>query len=442
MEAGENNHKGEIERLKKLANSYKEKYEKELRHSQKLDVYTSLAPIAIIDWDSDLKADYWNKAAEYIFGFSHESMVGKLPWDFVLPEEKEEINQEWEKLIREVNSGSYIARFTSCKGIQKICEWRNAAIMHKQKLVGFSSVIIDITSRKIAERELFESNERFKTLSSVTSEAIFLSDKGRVFDANESAIKMFGYSNEEIIKMQAADLFDEESRQIVKSYIDSGYSEPYEIIGVKKNGTKFHVEILGKNYLYKGRNIRVTSVRDITLIKETEQASKKIEKKFKTIFDNVEYGIVVGGKGKRIIDINNSFSNITGYTKDEVVGKTMDFLFSEDMLKKKPLRYDLVDVGDVVLLERELVTKKGRHVPVEVVSKFVDNSFYISIFYDLTDRKKSEKALQLVNLKLQKAKQNYYQLSKLLFSRKSNTDLRGVESQRSLPKKLSAVHHD
>ncbi len=96
---------------------------------------------------------------------------------------------------------------------------------------------------------------------------------------------------------------------------------------------------------------------------------------------------------------------MTGYQQKEIIGSPIEFIFAKESLNEKPLRYDLVEDGETVLLERTILTKKGRHVPVEMISKFADNSYYISIFIDLTDRKKSEKALQLINLKLKKAKE-------------------------------------
>ncbi|NJO69445.1 MAG: PAS domain S-box protein [Bacteroidetes bacterium] len=86
---------------------------------------------------------------------------------------------------------------------------------------------------------------------------------------------------------------------IVIRNILSDYLEPYEAIGVKKDGTRFPVEIQGKLYEYKGKTIRVTSIRDITQRKKTQQEIKNNEIKFRTIFESVEYGILVAGLDKK-----------------------------------------------------------------------------------------------------------------------------------------------
>jgi PAS domain S-box-containing protein len=394
----------EIKRLQKLVDSYKEKYEKELYHSQKLDLYTSLTPVAIIDWDFNLKLEYCNNAAEISFGQLELKMLGKFPWDFVSEKEKDEITLQWKKQLETPNLFNFIANYTTKSGKHIICKWRNAPVFQNQKLVGFTSVIIDISAEKQAQLELIDSKERFETLSSVTSEAIFLTEDGYGIDVNQAGIKMFGYSPEEVKKMSATDIIAKDFKEIVKANILNNYLEPYEAKGLKKNGTEFPIEIKGRNFVYKGRNIRVTSIRDITQRKKAEDELKQNEIKFRTIFDNADFGVLVGDSNRKIIDANKNFCKMSGYPKQEMVGKTIEFLFGKETLTKTPFRFDLVESGDVVQLERTIVTKKGRQVPVEMTSKFVIDRFYISIFTDLTDRKKSEKALHLANLKLKDAK--------------------------------------
>ncbi len=402
---GNDKYKAEIHKLNDLVASYQEKYEKELQHSKKLDVYTSLAPVAIIEWDIDFEIEYWNKAAEDIFEYSKDEVPGKHPWDFVAEDQRNDSRQKWDEFLKKGTSENFTIENFTKSGKRRICKWHNAAIYQDEQFVGITSVVIDVTVQKQTEKELIESKDRFKTLSSVSSEAIFLSDKGYGIDVNEAGIKMFGYGLEEIRSMYATELFDEESKEFVIRNILSDYLEPYEVVGVRKDGTRFPVEIQGKLYEYKGKTIRVTSIRDITQRKKTQREIKINEIKFRTIFESVEYGILVAGLDKKIIEANNSFCKMSGYSLDEIIGSRIELFFSEESIKERPLRYDLVEDGETVLFERTIQTKKGRHVPVEMISKFADKSYYISIFIDLTDRKRSEKALQLINLKLKKAKE-------------------------------------
>ncbi|NJO69447.1 MAG: PAS domain-containing protein [Bacteroidetes bacterium] len=98
--SGNDKYKAEIDRLNKLLTSYKEKYESELQHSRKLDIYTSLTPVAIIDWNIDSEIEYWNKAAEDIFEYSKSEVMGKYPWDFVAEDQRNDYTQKWNEFLK------------------------------------------------------------------------------------------------------------------------------------------------------------------------------------------------------------------------------------------------------------------------------------------------------------------------------------------------------
>lgn len=397
--------KAENEKLKLEVEYYKKKFENETQVSQKLNAYSKLSPVALIDWDLELKAEYWNKSAESIFKYTEEEAIGQYAWNFVIPSQKEIIRKHLQRILTNKASDHFITTILSSAGEEIICDWHIASIIFNGELVGITTVVFDLTKQKKIERELFESNERFKTLSNVSFEAIFLSDKGYGVDVNAVGIEMFGYSLEEIKTMFATALFTEESKEIVKNNILSGYLEPYEVMAVKKDGTVFPVEVQGKNYMYNNRNIRVTAIRDITERKKAKLELKKQELKFKTIFENTGYGIAVGNMDKIVVDVNASFCKMTGYQKDEIVGGRIEFLFDKQSLDKKPLRYDLLDQSKSVVHERIIIRKDGKKVPIEMTSNKVDDNFYISFYNDLSERLKTEKALEKFNQKLKKAKE-------------------------------------
>lgn len=395
----------EIKKLRQELAVNSEKLRIAQRTSEKLDVYSKLAPVAIIDLDLALNIEYWNKAAETLFGYTEKEVKGKNLLHLISNEDKDIAVGSIKDLIDNKTSGQFSVRITTKSGKQIICDWHNSSIFFESKLVGITSVILDISGQRELERKLLESNERFRILSNVSFEAIFLSDKGYGVDVNEVGIEMFGYSLDEIKKMFATDLFEETSKEIVKNNILSGYLEPYEVNGVKKNGEIFPVEVQGKNYMHNGRNIRVTAIRDISERKKAELEIKKKELQFKTIFENTGYGIAVGNNDKIVIDVNDSFCKMTGFSKEEIIGRRIEFLFDKESLDNKPLRYDLLDQSKLVVHERVIVRKDGKKVPIEMNSNKIDSDFYISFYTDLTERKKTEKALEEFNHRLKEAKE-------------------------------------
>jgi PAS domain S-box-containing protein len=132
--------------------------------------------------------------------------------------------------------------------------------------------ISDITQRKQIEEELKESTERHRGLSEAAFDSIFFSEKGLCIEQNQMAEKIFGYSNEEAIGRYGTEWIVEADRKMVMDNMIAGYGEPYEVTALRKDGTTFPCMLSGRMMYYKGRNVRVTSLSDITQRKQAEEA--------------------------------------------------------------------------------------------------------------------------------------------------------------------------
>jgi PAS domain S-box-containing protein len=132
--------------------------------------------------------------------------------------------------------------------------------------------ISDITERKQAEDDLKESTERHRGLSEAAFDSIFFSEKGLCIEQNLMAEKIFGYTNEEAIGRYGTEWIIEADRKKVMDNMIAGYEEPYEVTAIRKDGTTFPCILSGRMMYYKGRNVRVTSLSDITQRKQAEEA--------------------------------------------------------------------------------------------------------------------------------------------------------------------------
>ncbi len=142
---------------------------------------------------------------------------------------------------------------------------------------------VDIARRRLAEEALKESEERFRRLAEASFEGIVISDNSKILDINERFAEMFGYKVDENIGMDILNLVAPESQDLVLHRISSGYEEPYEYLAVHKDGTIFAVETHAKSIPYEGRKIRVTSVRNISERKKSQESLIKHEKDLKKL---------------------------------------------------------------------------------------------------------------------------------------------------------------
>jgi len=149
-------------------------------------------------------------------------------------------------------------------------------------------VMQNITNEKIAEEDLRESESRFRTLQEASFGGIGLHYQGKILDANKGLTDLTGYSNEELIGMNGLQLVAPECLDEVKAKITAGYDVPYDVIGIRKDGSRYNLEIHGKNIPHQGKIIRVTEFRDITDRKQNEQKILEQNNKLTLIADDLK----------------------------------------------------------------------------------------------------------------------------------------------------------
>nr|WP_319400125.1 PAS domain S-box protein [uncultured Carboxylicivirga sp.] len=254
-------------------------------------------------------------------------------------------------------------------------------------------------------RELKESETRFKILSDSAHEGIFIHDQGYGIVVNNVGCKLFGYEPGELIGMHAKQIFTRESVITVMKNIKAGITHPYEVIGLRKDGSTFDAEVTGENCVYKGKQVRVAVIRDVTERKKAEQALKDSESKFREVFENAGDGILIGNLKGEIIEANEAFLKMTGFERKDILGNHIKKIFPADILTKKPLRFDILNEGKSLILERNLIGKDGQLIPVEMNSKRPHANYYLSIIRDLRERHRVANELQRKNKELLHAKE-------------------------------------
>lgn len=153
----------------------------------------------------------------------------------------------------------------------------------KNRHVDVLRLIANLLSASISQakthQQVLDSERMFRELIAGASDGILITKDGYCLDANTTLCKMFGYEAEEIKGKWALEFVTPEVRQMSMDYIQSGYSYPYDSIGLRKDGSTFDIEILGKTLEINGERIRMTTIRDISEKKKTEIALKESEQK-------------------------------------------------------------------------------------------------------------------------------------------------------------------
>lgn len=113
---------------------------------------------------------------------------------------------------------------------------------------------------------------QIRRLLDATVEGMALHDGEFILDANESLSLMFSYSREEILGKSIYTMCSLESGQIAAANIAQQAEASYEAIGIRKDGSRFYIEIRGKKHMLKNGVLgRVAAIQDITERKKNEQ---------------------------------------------------------------------------------------------------------------------------------------------------------------------------
>jgi PAS domain S-box-containing protein len=177
-------------------------------------------------------------------------------------------------------------------------------------VIGAIGVAMDVTSSKQAEIALKESEEKYRKLFEIESDALGLVDieTGNIMDVNNSFIKLYGYSRKEILDMKNID-FSAEPDKTAKATQDREQYIPKRN-HKKKDGTVFPVEITASIFHHQGRNVQIAAIRDIshrehietqlkTSLKDKEILLREIHHRVKNNFEIISSLLDLSGMQKK-----------------------------------------------------------------------------------------------------------------------------------------------
>ena len=185
--------------------------------------------------------------------------------------------------------------------------------------------------RKQADEELRDSEERLKILFDYAPDAYYINDsKGKFIDGNKAAERLTGYKKEELIgksflKLKLLSLADipKAAKLLVKNLRGQPTGSD-EFVLNRKDNDKVLVEISTYPVKIKGKTLALGIARDITERKKAEEALRKSQQEFASIFDNSPEASVYLDEKNKILDINSRFSELFGYKLKEIEGKDIN----------------------------------------------------------------------------------------------------------------------
>ena len=363
----------------------------------------------------DFKYEYISPSVKAITGYTSEEFYAKpfLGFKIVHPEDVHLLGDS-ENLIknklklRNVKGPEVTVRWIKKDGSIIWTETRNKPIFDSSgRLVAIEGISRDITKQKLSEEKSKDSEERFKILSNATFEGIVFSENGKIIDANDQFVKMYGYkSAKEILGKSIIDDFVvDDQKSLAKKYVRLPVSKPFEVDTIRKDGTRITVETKGQNIPYFGKTIRATVIYNITERKQYEFNLRESERTLSTLMNNLPgmaYRCENDDKWTMRF-VSKGFQELTGYSPKEIINNKKrafsDIIHPKDRhLGKEDIRRALKNQAPFEI-EYRLITANGEEKWVwekgeGVFSEEGKLLFLEGFITDIGDKKQFEKELK------------------------------------------------
>jgi PAS domain S-box-containing protein len=258
-----------------------------------------------------------------------------------------------------------------------------------------------MAGQRMAERALRDSEEKFRSLFEQSREAIALVEPvGRVLDVNKAWLDLFGYSRDELPGLNVIETYaNPEEREDFRRRIDrTGFVED-EVRYKKKDGTVMDCQrtVVARKDAHGNPIAYQSLVLDVTGRRKAEEELRSSEERFRALFEQSRDAISLVARDGRILEANQAFLDLLGYTRDELPGLHAAELYANPQDREDLLRR-IADTGQAegeVLFKKKDGTVFG--VELSVVARTDEHGNMVGvqgITRDITERRRAEQALR------------------------------------------------
>ena len=354
-----------------------------------------------------------NQAYCDMLGYSLDELRSMQDFYLITPErwrawEAEEI---WEnRLLRHGYSGLYEKEYIRKDGGVFPVELRSYVVKRLDGDIDYLwGTVRDITDRKQSEAALRESEEKFRNIFSEISDAVFIHDmEGRFLEVNDVACKRLGYSREEMLTMSPVDIDEPEfARQVSvrMQAISLNKQQFFEATHRRKDGSTLPVEIHSRTIQYCGMPCIISVARDVTERKQAEKSLRESERYLRLIIETSADGFWALDRAGTLLDVNNAYCLMTGYAREEIIGKSISELDAHESHNETVARIQRIIARGSELFETQHRCRDGSLRPLEISASWLGEygGRFVCFGRDLTERRQREERIALLGRMLDEA---------------------------------------
>ena len=359
--------------------------------------------IRILDKKGNIKFD--SPLSKRILGYPEKYFIGKSPFDYIHPEDRERVKHDLKEVYDKRNLGIPTEfRIKKADGSYLPVESVSQNLMDVPGIEGIVVTTHPIKDRKKAEEALKLSNMYNRSLIEASLDPLVtIGPDGKITDVNSSTEFITGYSRRELIGTDFSDYFTEpkNAKEGYQQVFKDGWVRDYPLEIIHKNGDI--TQVLYNASVYKDEMGNVMGVfaaaRDITELKKAEEEIQRLA----NLVESSDDAIITKDLDGVIISYNKGAERLYGYTAQEVKGKNISMLTPPHLKKEVKHFIEQIKNGKRVFhYETKRISKDGREIDISLtLSPIIDQLGKLSgistIARDISESKKAEEKIKLAS---------------------------------------------
>jgi len=270
-----------------------------------------------------------NDAYERLMGYRREEVIGRSSLDIgIWPRP-----QDRQRMLKEIASGNRV-RDLDVELRRKDGDVRLAEMSAERIDIGGRACLVtsarDVTEQRRVQEALRNSEEKFATIFRICPESVSIStlEDGVYVDVNQAYERVFGYLREQVIGRSALDLGiwvdGLERQELVRRIQRQRRVEDFEARIRRADGEIRITHMSADAVELYGDRCLIIVLRDVTRQKEQDDQLRLAAR----VFESTAEAIVITDAGERIVAVNSAFTELTGYSEEEVRGREPSVLQS------------------------------------------------------------------------------------------------------------------
>ncbi len=386
------------------------KNENHLREAQ------SIANIGSFEYDLEFDKISWSDELFNLFGLDSKSFLPTNDYflnNILHPDDKAYVVELIEKAYKNKSPLDYFHRIIRKDG--------DIRFMHSQAKIYFNETGVpikingttqDITELELTKKELEQSEKEYKTLVETSPDSIIIANIDTFFYVNNAFVKMMrADSKDDFTHRTPLDFLFPENHNYVKDEVKkvlSGNPVEKKTFKYKRcDNTEGYIEIRGVLTHYKSKPAFLGAIRDVSEMINVQVELTESEKKYRFLIENSTDIIYNTDLDGNFTFVNSAFEKLSGYKKDQVIGKDSNIHVRSDFREKIKEIYhkQFITKSQNNVLEVPVIGKGGQNYWLELNVNLVWNGDKISGFTavcrNITKRRKIAKELAEAHKKLE-----------------------------------------